>query len=148
MKLQPLVREVVVPLDFDRAADALRCYAGGGIVIAASAICALPSLRVEVALLRDVVASIAPLGESAFAVRWRPADGGPFPRFNGTLTVRGEERHARLRLDGAYEDAARGDPVEGELAFRFAGAAASDLLRTIARSAFTEDSQSGAMLGA
>ena len=141
MKLQPLVREAVVPLDCERAADALRCYVDDGIIVAASAVCALPSLGVEVALLRDVVATIAPTGESAFSVRWRPADGGPFPRFSGTLAVRKEEDHARLRLDGSYEDVAshRGDAIEAELAFRFAQAAARDMLGTIMHAAFTEE---------
>ena len=141
MKLQQLVRETVVPLGADRAADALRCYVDGGLIVAASATCALPSLGVEVAMLRDVVATISPLGQAAFSVRWHPADDGPFPRFTGTLELRGEEHHARLRLDGFYEDAAahRGDSVEAELGFRLAQAAARDMLATVVHRAFSED---------
>ena len=150
MTLQPLVRELVVPLMVERAADALRCYVDEGMLIAASAVCALPSLCIEIALLRDVIATVAPLGEATFAVRWRPADGGPFPRFSGTLALRGEDDHARLRLDGAYEDPAieRGDATEAEMAFRLAQAAARDMLETIMHGAFTEDSQRDASLSA
>lgn len=150
MTFQPLVRELVVPLAVERAEDALRCYVDEGALIAASAICALPALGTQIALLRDVVATIAPLGAGAFCVRWHPADGGTFPRFFGTLDLRAHNGFARLRLDGLYEDPAaeRGDVTEAEIAFRLAQAAARTMLETVVHRAFTEDSHRSTMLGA
>ena len=43
--------------------------------------------------------------DQPWTVHWKPADGGPFPDFNGTLTVRADEDYTTcaLELRGTYE---------------------------------------------
>jgi hypothetical protein len=92
----------------------------------------IPSLGVEIALLRDVVATIATSPEpNVYAVEWRPAGDGPFPRFAGTVSL--------IDVDGTYL-CLTGDyalPDEGILvadaflAHRIAQATAGDVLSGI-----------------
>jgi hypothetical protein len=61
----------------------------------------------EVNLERHVIASIVPLkpypGYDRFSIGWEPRGGGPFPKFEGTVSVSEESiGYSRLDLDGSY----------------------------------------------
>lgn len=65
-------------------------------------------LRGDSALETDVTARIVDLanagGGHVLSIEWEPADGGPFPRFRGTLTCLAEpDRACTLSLAGEYE---------------------------------------------
>lgn len=135
MNREPLLREAVVAVDGETLAGALRRYVAGHPRLAVRATCVLPALQTEVALLRDVIVTLEPLDASTALVAWVPADGGRFPRFEGTLRVVERGTAAALRLEGGYDDPSivRGDPTDGELAFRLAHATARTMLEEVSK---------------
>ena len=134
MNDQPIRRDAVVALGAGRTADALRCYVADHPTIAVCASVVVPALETEIAMVRDVIVSFEPLADDACVVRWRPAGGGVFPRFAGTLrTVPSDTASTILRLEGAYDDPAsrRADRTDAELGFRLAQATARVMLDTV-----------------
>lgn len=96
----------------------------------------LPGLGAEIALRRDVIATIDMNSESdgRYAVQWKPADGGPFPRLQGVLSLDAEETGdaCRLTIEGTYDAPDRGGSGEDAmLGHRIAQATARDLLARI-----------------
>jgi hypothetical protein len=62
----------------------------------------------EINLERHAVVSILPLkgfpGYERFSIGWEPMGGGPFPKFEGTVSVSEESLgYSRLDLDGSYD---------------------------------------------
>jgi hypothetical protein len=98
----------------------------------------VPGLRTALSLTRDVAATISQAArepgemDQRMVVEWRPADGGPFPRFHGALRIEGDEDYSlfRLVLDGAYEPplGVAGQLFDAILGRRIAAATATDLL--------------------
>lgn len=93
----------------------------------------IPALGVEIALVRDVVATIVRAADAdGYAVSWQPADDGAFPRFAGLLTL-AEVEGTHLALTGNYELPDERILVrDAFLAHRIAQAIAGDLLGRIA----------------
>ncbi len=100
----------------------------------------LPALQTEIVLQRDVVATIAPQVKAegalaTFHVVWEPAGGGPFPRFEGTLTAASDEGYDSfsLILDGTYLPpfGLGGAAFDAALGHRIALATARNLLSDV-----------------
>ena len=93
----------------------------------------IPALGVDIALVRDVVATIVRGADAdAYTVTWEPAGDGPFPRFAGTLKL-AEVDGTHLALEGDYELPDERILVrDGFLAHRIAQAIAGELLGRIA----------------
>lgn len=104
----------------------------------------IPSLGVEIALVRDVVATMVRAADAdAYAVSWQPSDDGPFPHFAGTLTL-AEVDGTHLALAGDYELPDERILVrDAFLAHRIAQAIAGELLARIA-AAFEHRSRTAA----
>jgi hypothetical protein len=73
--------------------------------------------------------------DQVFTVHWTPRDGGPYPDFDGTMTVRSDEVYTTciLELEGEYKPplgfaGAAFDAIAGA---RIASATARELLREI-----------------
>ncbi|HTJ25595.1 MAG TPA: hypothetical protein VMA36_05450 [Candidatus Limnocylindria bacterium] len=130
MTSQSIRSDIVVRLPPRAAADALLRLAERRSAFAIRATCRLPTLDVEVALLRDVVVALALSRDGCCEVSWQPAGGGPFPRLGGELRIGDDGATTRVEFEGAYDDLAapRGDAVDAELGFRFAQAAARAML--------------------
>ena len=92
----------------------------------------IPSLGVEIALVRDVVTTIVKSPDpTIYTVEWRPAGDGPFPRFAGTVTLIDVDG-TYLCLTGNYELPEEGILVpDAFLAHRIAQATAGDVLNGI-----------------
>lgn len=96
----------------------------------------LPALRTEIALQRDVVVTIVDTRnerlQEACTVDWYPADGGPFPRFQGTLAFseHPEGEGSVLVIDGNYDMPAgfASEAFDVGIGYRIAQATARDLL--------------------
>lgn len=73
--------------------------------------------------------------DQPWTVRWTPADGGPFPEFDGTLTVRADEDYTTcaLELRGTYEPplGIPGAMFDSVLGSRIASATAREFLKEI-----------------
>ena len=73
--------------------------------------------------------------DEPWKVHWTPAQGGPFPDFDGTLTVRAGENYetAILELEGEYEPplGAAGRVFEAAVGHRIAANTGQALLETI-----------------
>ncbi len=71
-----------------------------------------------------------------WSVHWQPADGGPYPSFDGTLTVRADEDYGTcaLELMGSYDPpfGVAGRAFDSIAGSRIANASARDYLRRIA----------------
>ena len=132
MSLRRIRRETIVSVSRTAAVEGLRRLAEGR-QLAVRPVCRVPALQAEITLLRDVVVTVEMMDDESCAVRWRPADGGPFPRFTGSLHVLGAGGGTWLRLDGSYEDVTeqRADPVDGALGFRLVQATASAVLDAV-----------------
>jgi hypothetical protein len=130
---QAIRSDIVVRLAPRLAADALRSLAERRLAFAIRASCRLPTLEVDVTLLRDVVVALTLSRDGFCEVSWQPADGGPFPRLGGELRVADGGTTTRLQFEGAYDDLAarRGDVVDAELGFRLAQATARAMLETV-----------------
>lgn len=84
----------------------------------------------------DVIASFrrrtGPNETIVFDLHWESADGGPFPVFDGTLTVAEDETYetCRLLLEGSYTPPGRlaGAVFDAALGSRIASATAQELL--------------------
>jgi hypothetical protein len=81
-----------------------------------------------------------------YVVRWEPSEPGPFPTFEGTLSVHGEDDYNSftLAIEGAYEPPGGvvGAAFDGIIGARVAGACARNLLAQIAgeiEAAFAKD---------
>ncbi|MDP9018190.1 MAG: hypothetical protein M3N19_07705 [Candidatus Eremiobacteraeota bacterium] len=95
------------------------------------------------ALHKDVVATYTPGADpmhfdQPWKIHWTPADGGPYPDFDGELTIRADEDYPTsiLELTGQYKPpmgvaGALFDAVAGS---RLAEATAQELLKRIGRS--------------
>ena len=74
--------------------------------------------------------------DQPWTVQWKPANGGPFPQFNGTLTVRADEDYTTcaLELRGTYEPplGVPGAMFDTVLGSRIASATAREFLKEIA----------------
>ena len=99
---------------------------------------------------RDVIAQFAQpdgtYGRQRTAVTWKPEDGGPFPTFNGFLSVEQDERYgsSSLLLEGTYEPpfGVAGKAFDAVLGRRIATATAHELLHALRQE--LEDSWSSA----
>lgn len=88
---------------------------------------------------RDVIARFAPpdeaYGRQRTAVTWKPEHGGPFPTFNGFLSVEQDERYgsSSLLLAGTYEPpfGFAGKAFDAALGRRIATATAHELLHAL-----------------
>jgi hypothetical protein len=73
--------------------------------------------------------------DQPWTVHWTPANGGPFPEFNGTLTVRADEDYTTcaLELRGAYEPplGVPGALFDTVLGSRIASSTAREFLKEI-----------------
>lgn len=73
--------------------------------------------------------------DQPWSVHWMPANGGPFPEFDGTLTVRADEDYTTcaLELRGAYEPplGIPGALFDTVLGSRVASATAREFLKEI-----------------
>jgi hypothetical protein len=130
---QRLVAESIMASDPEQTAAVLSRFVADGGRIAVRATCRLPALVAQVEALRDVIVELAPGGAGTFSVCWAGADGGDFPRFEGSLQVRGQGEGTRLRLEGAYDDrlAAAGARGESRLAYRLAQATCRETLNRL-----------------
>lgn len=76
--------------------------------------------------------------DEPWKVHWTPKGGGPYPDFDGELTVRADEDYVTsiLELRGDYKPpgGAAGRAFDAVLGSRIASATARELLNTIARS--------------
>jgi hypothetical protein len=93
-----------------------------------------------VTISRDVVVTLAPVGEELnrqiqqMSLRWSPKGGGPFPNFNGFLTLRAEGAgRCAMILEGDYEPPLGliGEVFDAALGRRIAHATALELLRRL-----------------
>ena len=92
-------------------------------------------------LRRDVVARFSPpqdaYGLQKTAVTWAPEGGGPFPTFNGLLSVEQDERYgtSSLLLEGTYEPPLGlvGKGFDAAMGRRIAAATAHELLGALKR---------------
>src|SRR5271166_1509587 len=89
----------------------------------------------DVKLEREVIASIHPLsgfpGYERLGIGWEPSGGGPYPKFEGILTVSEESiDYTRLDLDGSYRPPFNiaGAVFDAALGNRIAQATARELL--------------------
>jgi hypothetical protein len=94
----------------------------------------------DLGLKKDVIVTYSPANDpmhfdEPWHVRWKPDGGGPYPEFEGELTIRADEDYPTsiLELTGAYTAplgiaGAAFDAVAGS---KIAAATAQDLLRTI-----------------
>jgi hypothetical protein len=74
--------------------------------------------------------------DQPWTVHWTPQGDGPYPDFEGTLTVRANDdlRSSVLELQGAYEPALGvGAAFDAIVGSRLASATAREFLRTVAR---------------
>ncbi|MBV8244721.1 MAG: hypothetical protein JOZ38_02250 [Candidatus Eremiobacteraeota bacterium] len=73
--------------------------------------------------------------DQPWSIRWTPTAGGPFPDFDGTLTVRADEDYTGsvLELAGTYQPplGAAGAAFDAVLGRSIAAATAQQFLRTI-----------------
>jgi hypothetical protein len=73
--------------------------------------------------------------DQPWTVEWTPRGGGPYPDFEGTLTVRADEDYASsvLELQGRYEPplGAAGAAFDAVLGSRIASATAREFLRRL-----------------
>src|SRR5215469_7842665 len=73
--------------------------------------------------------------DQPWTVQWKPTNGGPFPEFNGTLTVRADEDYTTcaLELRGTYEPplGVPGAMFDTVLGSRIASATAREFLKEI-----------------
>ncbi|HMD01592.1 MAG TPA: hypothetical protein VKG44_01380 [Candidatus Baltobacteraceae bacterium] len=94
----------------------------------------LPGLGTEIVLQRDVVVTVAPATPQSAGemhVRFEPAGGGTFPRFDGSLSLaEGDRERFCLVLEGHYGGASTGvlRPNDLSLGHRIAVATARSLL--------------------
>lgn len=74
--------------------------------------------------------------DQPWTVQWKPTNGGPFPQFNGTLTVRADEDYTTcaLELRGTYEPplGIPGAMFDTVLGSRIASSTAREFLKEIA----------------
>ncbi|HET9029896.1 MAG TPA: hypothetical protein VFN49_06935 [Candidatus Aquilonibacter sp.] len=136
-------RYLACPYDRARLAlhDALNDFAETGEPQLARLRVPLPGVETAgPALEKDVVLTYGhgtdPLHfDQPWTVRWAPSNGGPFPTFNGTLTVRADEDYSTcaLELRGTYEPplGAAGAMFDTVLGSRIASATARELLREV-----------------
>ena len=90
---------------------------------------------------RDVIARFSPpadsYGAQRTAVTWAPEGGGPFPTFDGFLSVEQDERYgtSSLLLEGEYEPplGAVGKAFDAAIGRRIALATAHELLHALRR---------------
>jgi len=101
---------------------------------------AIPGLKNPALMQKDVTASIKRMHASSdsfedFSVTWEAIAGGPFPRFTGKLTVKGDEDYDsfRLVLEGAYDPplGAAGEAFDVLVGHWIAIATARDLLERV-----------------
>lgn len=73
--------------------------------------------------------------DQPWTINWRPSNGGPYPDFAGTLTVRADEDYSRsvLELEGTYAPpfGAAGKMFDAVLGTRIASATAKEFLRRL-----------------
>lgn len=73
--------------------------------------------------------------DQPWSVHWHPKDGGLYPDFDGTLTIRADETYATsiLELEGTYEPplGAVGVMFDAVVGSRIASATARELLRKL-----------------
>lgn len=148
--MSDLLQRLYVGCPVSRATDRLNGFfrerAGAGawesgrpIRIALRAPIPLPSLRTNVILQHDVIATLRHLprvlGNDSFDVRWEPSGGGVFPHFSGTLSVENNEDYESfsLVLKGTYDPplGPAGQAFDAALGHRIAIATARDLLARI-----------------
>ncbi len=74
--------------------------------------------------------------DQPWTVQWKPTNGGPFPEFNGTLTVRADEDYTTcaLELRGTYEPplGVPGAMFDTVLGSRIASSTAREFLKEMA----------------
>lgn len=75
--------------------------------------------------------------DQPWRLSWTPVGGGPYPDFEGTLTVRADEEYSacELELQGAYDPplGAAGKVFDAVVGSRIAVATAREFLRRLAR---------------
>jgi hypothetical protein len=129
-----LRQDAVIALDAAAADAALHGQVETTPIVALHPTFVIPALEVEVALMRDVIATLGDAGPAAYNVACRPAGGGTFPRLFGTLHVvpNGPSR-CTLRLDAWYDDpsAKRADRSGAEMGFRIVQALGRALLERV-----------------
>src|SRR5579885_503843 len=132
---------LVIETPFARAADLIERFLtsestdGGKVTLHLSAPGAGIGLE-SFAVGHDVVASFrrrtGPNETIVFDLHWESADGGPFPIFDGTLTIAEDETYetCRLLLDGSYTPPGHlaGAVFDAALGSRIAHATAQELL--------------------
>jgi hypothetical protein len=148
--MSDLLQRLYVGCPVSRATDRLNGFfreragdgawdAGKPIRIALRAPIPLPSLRTNVILQHDIIATLRHLppvwGNERFDVSWEPSGGGAFPRFTGTLSVENNEdfESFSLLLKGSYDPplGPAGQAFDAALGHRIAIATARDLLARI-----------------
>ncbi len=144
--MSDLLQRLYVGCAVSRATDRLNGFfreragdgaweAGKPIRVALRAPISLPSLRTNVILQHDVIATLRhlprALGNDCFDVSWEPSGGG-FPRFGGTLSIENNEEYDSfsLVLKGSYDPplGPAGQAFDAALGHRIAIATARDLL--------------------
>ena len=139
--MSTLKEQLIVSIPFAQAADLTEKFLGdstskeGVVTLRLSAPGAGLGLA-GFALAHDVVASFrrhkGPNETIVFEVHWESADGGPFPVFDGQLTVAQDETYesCRLVIEGAYTPPGKvaGAAFDAVLGSRIASATAKELL--------------------
>jgi hypothetical protein len=147
--MSDLLQRLYVGCPVSRATDRLNGFfreragdgaweAGKPIRVALRAPISLPSLRTNLILQHDVIATLRHLpqtwGNDCFDVGWEPSGGG-FPRFSGTLSLENNEEFDSftLMLKGSYDPPVgpSGQAFDAALGHRIAIATARDLLSRI-----------------
>ncbi len=95
-----------------------------------------PALTKDVVVeYRKAAGSSGQPGRQPWGVRWKPADGGPFPEFAGRLYVEESADGSReLVLEGEYEPplGAAGRAFDAVVGMHIASVTAQEFLRTVA----------------
>jgi hypothetical protein len=148
--MSDLLQRLYVGCPVSRATDRLTGFfreragdgaweAGKPIRVALRAPIPLPSLRTNVILQHDVIATLRHLpqtwGNDCFDVTCEPSGGGVFPHFTGTLSIENNEEYDSfsLVLKGSYDPplGPAGQAFDAALGHRIAIATARDLLARI-----------------
>lgn len=134
-----LTERVFVKCPYSRARGYLAAGVGERVVHGATLTLRLPLAGADVK--KDVVVTFLPgidpmHMDQPWRVRWTPDGGGPFPDFDGELTVRADEDYASsiLELTGEYRPpgGALGQAFDYVLGSRIAAATSQSLLKQIA----------------
>jgi hypothetical protein len=109
----------------------------------------------DLMLERDVLATLAPKpgypGYELMRIEWEPKDGGPYPSFNGLLSIADEGAgFCRIDLDGSYAPplGPLGVAFDAALGHRFAHETLVDLLGRLKRACEARHASERATRGA